>query len=803
MKSFFRFLMAAVVMFGAVACSQYDEQQDVEVGKEVVTTFSLGLENLGTRVAGDSGMIDKVAWGIYEHQADGKGRFLRVHSSDNPDNGPADFDGEKAEIEVTLFTGKMYDLVFFGYCSATNAYSIDWEARELNVDYSDLANLEARDAFYHVEPAFTAGANKTFTLRRPFAQLNVGQSIEDYNIMQLTGNYIEKSSVTVKTKVYSKMKLTATKDENGHIINSGPVSGELEDVTLSMNNVVSDNLTVNEVAYKHIAMNYLLVNEKQVINEVVFKFTENVPENTTGTPTEFTRTYHNVPLQRNFRTNILGRIISDEYNFEIKIDARFAEPDNVIFHAFQHGGEVNLTANTDVHNALIVKEGVNAVLNLNGHTLKNNGGSPAQVIEVETGANLTINGDGTLEGGSANDYGFISNGNAVLNNVNVNSKGGGVAVTNGGKLTFSGDVYVDSSSTSGRYIFYTRVEGSELIIKGGNFSWDPYDNQKRAYIYAEAGTTVHVEGGNFGKPSTRTDDYKNGIMGAGTVIITGGTFGFNPSAWVATGYKAVKNGDKWYVVEEGASVIATASALTDAIANATDGAIIVLAAGTYEGCFDIKNKSNITIKSTQDAHICGMTYITDSNVNFEGIKFSNPNAVLTTPSVAGDLVDQKVNGMKPVVGVYVATNVEFNNCKFDINGDAVYGFSSYASTNATFNACEFECYKKRPIATNGANTTVNGCTFNNQYHYSLRIFENSGALQTVVYTNNTVIGSNDKGEFEGINISKKGGTAEILGNFTIKGNTANLKYRHHKNVTMDAACVYDTDITNFAFESEE
>ena len=426
-------------------------------------------------------------------------------------------------------------------------------------------------------------------------------------------------------------------------------------------------------------------------------------------------------------------------------------------------------------------------------------------IQMGDGTNATFNMNGAeINSGTQYDYGFIVRGDAkvVINDGNLKSAGGGFAVADGAKVEFGGDVYVKTASTSGRYLFYTEGAGSELTINDGNFSWSTSDNQKRAYVYAGAGTTVRIMGGNFGKASTRSG-YTAGILGPGTVIITGGTFGFNPSTWVAPGYKAVKNGSKWYVVEEGASVIATASALTDAIANAADGAIIVLGAGTYEGCFDIKNKSNITIKSTQDAHICGMTYITNSNVKFEGIKFSNPNAVLTTPSVAGDLVDQKVNSMKPVVGVYVATNVEFNNCKFDINGDAVYGFSSYASTNATFNACEFECYKKRPIATNGANTTVNGCTFNNQYHYSLRIFENSGALQTVVYTNNTVIGSNDKGEFEGINISKKGGSAVILGNFTIKGNTNTLKYRLHKNVTMSDACTYDTDITNFAFEKED
>ena len=80
--------------------------------------------------------------------------------------------------------------------------------------------------------------------------------------------------------------------------------------------------------------------------------------------------------------------------------------------------------------------------------------------------------------------------------------------------------------------------------------------------------------------------------------------------------------------------------------------------------------------------------------------------------------------------------------------------------------------------------------------------ENSGEKQTVVFTNNTIQGSNDKNEFEGVNISKKGNTAVVLGSFTIKGNTTGLKYRHHKNVTMSDGCSYDTDITGFAFEKE-
>ena len=86
-------------------------------------------------------------------------------------------------------------------------------------------------------------------------------------------------------------------------------------------------------------------------------------------------------------------------------------------------------------------------------------------------------------------------------------------------------------------------------IISGNFDFNKTQNQKRAYIYAGEGTTVYVKGGTFGKASTRSG-YTAGILGDGKVIITGGTFGFNPTKWVASGYKAVKDGSTWTVVAE-------------------------------------------------------------------------------------------------------------------------------------------------------------------------------------------------------------------------------------------------------------
>ena len=156
--------------------------------------------------------------------------------------------------------------------------------------------------------------------------------------------------------------------------------------------------------------------------------------------------------------------------------------------------------------------------------------------------------DNEVKAGSAANYGFNAKegSDVIINDANIYSYGGGVGISGGSNVVFNGgSVYVDSTSTSGRYVFYLSGN-STLTINDGNFSWDKNDNTRRAYVYADAGTKVTINGGTFGKASTRAD-YKAGILGTGEVIIYGGTFGFDPSKWVAEGYEAVKSGSTWTV----------------------------------------------------------------------------------------------------------------------------------------------------------------------------------------------------------------------------------------------------------------
>lgn len=244
--------------------------------------------------------------------------------------------------------------------------------------------------------------------------------------------------------------------------------------------------------------------------------------------------------------------------------------------------------------------------------------------------------------------------------------------------------------------------------------------------------------------------------------------------------------------------------LQKAITSAQSGATLLVAPGTYNGLFDLSGKENLTIKALveKEAVLEGMVWANNSKVVLNGLKMSNPAGV-QHPNPTNSQYYTTINNQKPIIGAYLNSDIKVVNCEMNIVGPTVYGFYGYAAISPSFENTVFNCNGIRPIANNGPSIKVDGCTFKDQYHYSVRIFENSENRQTVIYTNNTVEGENAKGEFEGINISKKGGSATIYADFTIKGNTENLKYRHHKSVTMSETCTYDTDMTGFAFVKED
>ena len=502
MKRFFRFLMAAAVIFSAASCAK-----DVSVapmGQEVEVAFVADLGGaLGSRAIADGKTVDEVAWAVYE---DGQTTPLENLQ------GTLVLEGKQATLNIRLATGKTYDIAFFAY-KAVEAkeelngtvdpvhYAVNWAEQSISmnlIDNNKPANDETRDCFWFVrhDLKIEGPVSETFTLTRPLAQLNLGVTSQDVADAKAAGFEVSDSQITVNT--YTKFNMF---DGSLSEAASIPVVFDRADSPVD----AADILTVNDdpTQYKYLATTYLLVNEKVTSDVTVTLWDQaGVELNTLN--------YSYVPFQRNYRTNILGALLTNPAVFTIVVDERFNEPDNIVFHAFEYGGEVNLQGDMTVGHTLYVKK--DAVLNLNGYTLRNHSGNKAtDLIVVEEGATLTINGGGYLVAESGNDgYTVIAEGTVIIN---------------GG--TFEAGVDANGEANA---LVYARGNG-KVYVNGGVFN----NAHNSAFVLNKkdadrATTVIEVRGGEFFKFNPEN----NLAEGPGT-------------NFMAPGYHTVQNGD-WYEV---------------------------------------------------------------------------------------------------------------------------------------------------------------------------------------------------------------------------------------------------------------
>ncbi|MBR6793391.1 MAG: hypothetical protein IKM48_03405 [Clostridia bacterium] len=346
-------------------------------------------------------------------------------------------------------------------------------------------------------------------------------------------------------------------------------------------------------------------------------------------------------------------------------------------------------------------------MTVSGSTINNDG------FAVENFGEATLN-NVEINAGSPAQYGITSKGEdaiLVLNDVEYATAGGGIGATDGAEVIFnSGKLDLNTKSTSGRYLFYAEGAGSEITINGGTFDFDKTQNQKRAYVYAGAGTTVTINSGTFGKASTRSG-YTAGILGGGTVIIKGGTFGFDPTTWVADGYKVEKVNDTWTVSPAAANNADLDSAIKDGETT------IALAAGTYiipdsaQGkTLKIIGNGNTVIATQDDGSYEGCDYSLDgATVTFENITINTDSTTYTGYARCnGTYINCTINGTYTLYGDSV-----FENCTFNVSGD-VYNIWTWGAPTATFTGCTFNSDGKAMLLYGTVNTklTLNNCTFN-------------------------------------------------------------------------------------------
>ncbi len=282
--------MSAFAMLFATSCVK--DLATENAGETSTVTFSVATPEMATRAYSDGTTATVLQYAVYNAAGE---ELTDLTVEDATING-------STTVNLELTTGNSYSVIF--WAAAPNApYTVNFATKTMTVDYANaVSNDENRDAFYKYHTFTVSGAQtETVELKRPFAQLNIGTA--DYAASTSASYTPTQSSVTVP--VYTTLNLT-----------NGAVDGQATQ-TFALANIKKDE-TFPVAGNEYLAMNYLLVAADKEVVDLTFTYTD-------GT-TEKTRTVGSVPVQRNYRTNIYGNLLTSSVDVNVEIEPDYTEP---------------------------------------------------------------------------------------------------------------------------------------------------------------------------------------------------------------------------------------------------------------------------------------------------------------------------------------------------------------------------------------------------------------------------------------------------------------------------------------------
>ena len=327
-KSLFLAVAAVTALFSACYNDELATNGATD-GNMVNVTFNADFDQtLVTRgVAGESD--GTAATKLYVAVYNKDNQLIKAISKIGVDGseGTVTVSGKAATVNFQLVKGQTYNFVFWAQNPNATADAVVFnpETGKVSVDYTKIkANDESLDAFTaHVNDLTVTGAlSQNVTLKRPWAQVNYGSAQADWDAAVAAGITVAKSKVTVNN-VYTTLNAL-----------TGEVEGEATttDIVLAANTIPASaatprTLTVSGTNYQYIGLNYLLVgNEGQ---QSLIKADLSLYKEGDDTNPVNTLTFSNVPVQRNYRTNIVGNLLTSQTQFSITLDEEYDNDKNI------------------------------------------------------------------------------------------------------------------------------------------------------------------------------------------------------------------------------------------------------------------------------------------------------------------------------------------------------------------------------------------------------------------------------------------------------------------------------------------
>ena len=626
-----RYLLSTFTIAAAalLVTSCNDEMDNgLKTGDEGTVTFTAQLPSeMGTRAFADGLTAKHLQYAVYEA---GQSTPLKVFGDETTVVGEAEMVNLKKSVTLKLTSGKSYDVIFWADATTDSPYTFNPASQEVSVDYSKVNNNSDNcDAFFKKETITVSGNQSVdVKLTRPFAQVNIGT--DDFDAAKASG--LEVTQTEVVAKAFATLNLA-----------TGEVSDEA-DRTFTMKAIptASDGEFPVAGGYKYLSMDYLLVGADKATVDVAFNY--GGPQN---------RTFTNVPVQRNYRTNIYGSLLTNTTDFNVVIEPAFS-------------GEF-------AHEVVSVSTfaALKAAATAGGDVKLESAIDFTQVVTVDNNKTLTVDLNKQNVANAADLWNESTNQWSLF------------SVRRGSTLTLKGDGEVIAKASD---CFAVDVQdGGHLVIEDGHFN----GNVHAVYVYEGV---AEIKGGTFEVQQKYSDADKadefvlncydaNRENGTAKIIVTGGTFiGFNPgnckaegngTNFVAPGYASVcesKTADGreiWKVIPVTRNNIIAALEKQGAkvcISNDYQG-------GAYLSKDDITstlmlNKATITPIPNKMSTI----NIEGTNLNVTGTgKFVGPSNSYTTTGAFWVQHSNTLN-IDGNISVESGTNSHFNACVIVFNG---------------------------------------------------------------------------------------------------------------------------------------
>ena len=306
MKKILLFASALAGLFLAGSC-QRENLEPVQQGNTVTYTVTVP-DALATKGIGDNvANVNTLHYEVYRTAVAETVTFtdadrLLYHKTATVTNGAA-------KIELELVNDQNFTVLFWAQVGETNEAYDATDLTNVTLKSPIKANQVDYAAFSGVDfiEGTDALTDKTIELTRPVAQINLGTTAASLTAFD-TPVRLDGSSMTV---VGLSNTFNVAKQIPGAALTSTTVYDEKA--------VPAEPLKVNTTNYVYVGMNYVGF-APEVGTPVIVSYDINTTEG------HIQNTIENVPVKPNYRTNIIGNLITSKTAYTVELDNTWGEP---------------------------------------------------------------------------------------------------------------------------------------------------------------------------------------------------------------------------------------------------------------------------------------------------------------------------------------------------------------------------------------------------------------------------------------------------------------------------------------------